>query len=571
MSNESDTVGRRSLAWFAVAFALCAAFSLTLYWRTLSYGFLSADDLTYVAKNPLTARLDPAHLLRMFSEFYFTDYLPVLHVFLAIQRAIFGSPYPQQANFDPSGYRAVSILLHALNGALLYSIFRAIRQGKHLHPAAILAGVAVFLAHPVQVENVAWIAEQKTLLSTALLLVSLWSYICYVRDGRPRWYILALAAGACAPFAKASAVVLPVILFSCDVLVLRQSWRRALVRTGPFLAATIAASITTVLSQAEGGAISLKEGPPLSVMFLTMMPVLTEYVRMVILPRGLAYFYHVPLRESVLDASVLVGMMLLLAYMFCVWRIARRRPNILFWLLWPAVALAPVSNIVPLNTLMADRYLYVPLLGVGGLVAVGLGSLHHAAWLNARSWRFSLAAATIVVIMFSILTIDQTRWWKDDRVMWRHALIHAPQRWKPWYHAALATRNDAAALQETKPDVAAALFRSAARTFHECTRRFGPDPRTLAALGTVLWESGLREEAIVRWLEALQMAPHDATIHAKLGAGYYHLGRIEQSVPHLQRALQNTDHFPELRAQIPVLKEMLEKAQTAMSVEPPAH
>jgi len=556
-------------AWkaFVPAMVLCLAFSFGLYGRTLRHGFVKADDPRYVIDNPLTERLDLAHLRQMFTRLHFTDYLPVLQVFLAVERFFLGSPRAEASAFDSSGYHAVSVLLHALNGALLFLLLRRVlRERRARWPLA--AAVAVFLAHPVQAENVAWIAEQKTLLSTALLLGSV---LCYARfrDGGARaagWYAGAMIAGACAMFAKSGAVVLPALLVLFDCCMAKRRFGRAVLAVMPAAALALIAVVTTLISQAHSGAISARQGAPPMAMFVTMLPVFAQYFRMILLPHGLAYFYYVPRPPAA--PAVLVGGAVVVLAALGLYLCARRSRRAFFCAAWYVVSLLPVLNIVPLNTLMADRYLYLPLAGAAGLLALGLSSVHRTQCARIRA---SLGmAAALAIVCLAILTGRQTTYWKSDVAMWTRSLTHAPQRFKPWYHAGLSFMERAVKVRPQQPEQATRLLKRAVRTFHQTLDRFGRrDPRVLTALGGAYWEAGDRDSGTQFTRRALDEDPLNAVAHANLGQMLAQQQQWAEAQVHLELALTLAGESKELQGREVQLRSLLQEARQKLRSQAP--
>jgi len=553
---------------FAITLLLSTLWSAVLFHKTLSHGFVSSDDLTYIVRNPLTTKLDFEHLRRVFSETYFTDYLPILQIFLSIERTILGSQQDIKQAFDASGYHSVSILLHALNGSLLFMLLRSLVGKKKSLLLPSVVAVALFLSHPVQVETVAWIAQQKSLLSTAFLLGSVLCYVQFRRKERLSsfWYLSAVACGICALFSKSSAVVLPALLVLYDLCIKRRKLRHSLLATLPLILFTIVACFTTVLSQAQSGAISKDQGGPAVVMMITMLPVFADYLRLLLFPVGLAFFHHVPLRMSLISIPALAGLLVVALFVVSLVYCARRSRSVLFWWGWYFVALVPVMNIIPLNTLMAERYLYLPMAGIAGCIALAFKQFAERKSFSITSYNCTLACAVTILFLLSLTTMHQSSKWENDIVMWRTVLVTSPERPTSWYNVAQSYRE--AALQHDKkhPDLAISLRHRALLTYERALALSDRDPMFLCSMGSIRVELGKVEQAIPYFQKALEFHPEYAVAHASLGSVLVNQGDLVEGVKHLELALKYKDDSPDVQSQEQSLLRLLNDAKKRMGM-----
>jgi len=401
--------------WMEAAPALAAACAgFAVFAATLRYGFVNYDDPQYVLDNPLIRGLDAEHLALIFTSFHFSDYLPFNLLSYAVDYHFWG--------LDPFGYHLTQLLWHAANCALVYALGRCWRLGRG--PALFTA--LLFAVHPVHAETTAWIAERKNVLSFFFFVLS---YLLFVRavegalpwqhknvppdeeesgarragkaagsareDGEggpgaalPRddlrgqalgrwWYAVSLAAFVIAVFSKSMAVTLPLVLVLHARFFTALSWRRIGALAAPYLTVSAAASVLTILSQHRVGAIDEFSGRMVWVV-LTIPYTLARYLYNLAFPFHLNVYYAPEAFTGALswssppwrEAGAFLFWALVLLFLF-----PRRRPElrpVRFGLLYFVIVLLPVLNLIPLATLMADRYLYFASPGVF-YAAVALG------------------------------------------------------------------------------------------------------------------------------------------------------------------------------------------------------
>ncbi|MDP3936965.1 MAG: hypothetical protein Q8R92_02380, partial [Deltaproteobacteria bacterium] len=345
---------RRSDLLVALALALAAA---ALYAPTLGYDFTDWDDTEYVLQNPLIRAIDPGSLGAIFSHFYLANYAP-LH--LTSYAFLYAAAGPA-----PWVFHAMNLLLHALCVSLVFVLLRRLDIGR----AAAAFGAALFLAHPAQVEAVAWVNQTKTLLATAFGLGALLLLLRYRRlrpggEGASRegsaWlaYCGAVALFACALLSKPQAVAFPGIFFCVEQSLADRGRRLRIAHWMPFV--LVAALIAWIGVAAQGSLGAVKAYGPLGLagnVFRSAV-ILVDYLRITFLPVDLSVLYEVEHLRTLLDGRFLASALILGAVALAAWRgrASAGRP-------WHALGawvapLVPVLGWVPLNVPMADRYLY---------------------------------------------------------------------------------------------------------------------------------------------------------------------------------------------------------------------
>lgn len=395
---------------------LAAAFAV--YWQSLANGFLlNWDDPNYIVNNLDAHGFSVEHIKSAFSRFYVGNYAPLHIVSYMLDYSLWG--------LKPSGYIFHNILLHGLNGYLLYLLVARISAA--LYPSILSA--LLFIVHPVQVESVVWVSQRKNLLAMFFFLLSFHFYCSYrnssaVAGRKP--YVLALVLFACSLLTKSVAVILPVALLLCDFCLEQRPLRRSLADKVPFLFIALATAALAMVSQSEsyggGGRTVFHGGSPLATL-LTMIPVFVSYLRMIIVPTGLSGVYAPEIRTS-LDATVAISGAVLGLCTVMAWFIFRKERQLFFWLALGVIGILPVSQIVPLVTLMNDRYLYFPLAGVAPFIVFGALKLLPE---SKDKLRYAAVFLLCILLLFAVMAGKRGTVWKNSLTLWSDAVRKNPE------------------------------------------------------------------------------------------------------------------------------------------------
>lgn len=395
---------------------LVFALAIFLYLPTVQYGFVNWDDSLYITQNPLIQQLTPARILKIFAlhTYISANYHPITLLFSALQYSFFHQ--------DPSGYHEVSTMLHALNGILVWIFIFCINRSRRV----ALLTTLVFVLHPLQVESVAWISEQKTLLSASFSLLTLITYIRFVQKKQARYYWLSFISYLLAVFSKPTAVALPLILHMTSRFLQNGSHRKGVIYLLPFLlAASAQATLAMLAHRAENAFAPLGGG---NIVSHSVLPFWTlfVYIKKIYLPYDLLPLYPPLQKVSWLNPEYLlpaVGIILALILMI---RARKRFRLFYFSSVFFVISLLPTLNIVPLSVPLADRYLYLPMLGPLLLTSIGLTRLYDRYRHSAISAPFFSATALIVAYtLFNISRVEMGHW-KDSERLWTHVIRKAP-------------------------------------------------------------------------------------------------------------------------------------------------
>jgi protein O-mannosyl-transferase len=433
----------------AIAAALCALVALG-YSGVGQLEFLSYDDDMYVTQNPLVnGGLGPHALLRAFTVFHAGNWHPLTWLSHMLDVSLFG--------LTPAGPHLENAVLHAANAVLAFLALA--RLTGTTWRAAFAA--ALFAIHPLRVESVAWIAERKDVLSAGFGLAALWSYACWARRESPAAYRGAVGLHLAALLAKPMLVTLPFLFLLLDAWPLRRLTTRGdlgprLAEKAPFWLLCAGSCVVTLFAQA----------PNMSPLSLRMrldnsVVAYVEYLRRALVPIDLAAMYPYRLLETRL---VVASALLLVAITgLALWQ-ARRRPWLLVGWLWFAGMLVPTLGLVQVGVQpFADRYSYLPFLGLS--LAVAWQGAELAQRLP-RGREAMAVAAALVLAGCAWQTRRQVATWHDTLTLFSHAVEVTRSNWFAHTEVgvALAERGDFEGARESfeaalriRPDYARAL------------------------------------------------------------------------------------------------------------------
>ena len=511
--------------WFAV---LLVALSVAAYEPVRHAAFLDFDDYEYVVDNPhVTGGLSWAAAAWAFTTGHATNWHPVTWLSHMADVQLFG--------LDPGAHHLVNLGLHVINALLLFWLLR--RMTGASGRSAFVA--ALFALHPLHVESVAWISERKDLLSTAFGLLTIGVYVRFV--SRPGWrrYAIVVLAYAFGLMAKPMLVTLPFVLLLLDVWPLERlgprtegrslrPWWPLVLEKLPLVALAAVSSIVTFLVQRAGGAVNGNgmEPVPLLLRLENAVTAYVAYMGQMIWPVRLAAMYPYP--HAISAWSVAASLAVLVAVSAAAVLMVARRPYVFTGWFWFVGMLVPVIGLIRVgDQSMADRYTYMPLIGLFVIVAWGTWDL-CGRW----SWRGPVlsVAAGASILSCALLTRNQVAVWQDTATLWRHAL----QATSDNYVAASGLGQ--ALVEQGRYQEAVPLLEEAIR--------LNPNPaRAHDLLGVALAYQGKMDEAIAELSTAVRIQPDLADAHNNLGLVLASRGRMAEATAHYREALRAQPDF----------------------------
>lgn len=410
----------------AISVALLVVLTLAVFLPSLGYEFVNYDDPIMIANNPHVANGVSIDGLRWaFTTFYGANWFPLTWISWMLGASLFG--------LDARAFHATGVLLHACTAALLF--LTLVRATGKVAPSAFVA--AVFAVHPLHVESVVWISALKDTLSGLFFALALLVH-CGGRGATPTPQRRAALFGCvlASLMAKPTAVVLPFALVLLDAWPLgrlggsgskttRALEPRALLRSFAekvelFVLVAVASGIFFAAQQHAGVVVPL-ERLGLGSRIANALVAYAAYLGKAFWPSSLAVLYPHPGDSLPLWQPALAGV-LLLAVSVAALSAWRRAPAVLVGWLWFLGMLVPTIGIVQVGSqAMADRYMYLPLVGLAVALAFGLPALSPRAT-HATGGRLAIAAAAVAVVGLATTAAVQTAVWRNSITLFEHTL-----------------------------------------------------------------------------------------------------------------------------------------------------
>jgi len=491
--------GARLPSWLNLAICLLLALvTFAVYSRALSNPFVNYDDQGYVVENLRVQQgLTLATLRWALTATAADNWHPLTWLSHALDCQLFG--------LNPVGHHFTSILLHALNTVILFFLlFRATgARGRSLMVAAL------FALHPINVESVAWVSERKNVLSMFLFLLTLGAYGWYALRPKVGRHTLVGVFFAVGLAAKPMIVTLPFVLLLLDFWPLQRvhpgpasstfpvpqfPFRQLVLEKVPFLVLSAGSSVITMVAQR--GAIMPNQNLPFLARVLNGLNAYSTYIVKAFWPAHLASFY--PYEGYRMNGwEFLFALLLLSGISFGVWRHRSSRYLVVGWL-WFLGTLVPVIGLVQVGMqAMADRYAYLPLIGIFWIVVWSAADLVRSRGLNFRG---PVAVALLVLAALSFLAWRQIGFWRSSYNLWAHAL------------------------QVTKDNFMAEDYVGTAllvQNFEATGQRYS-------------------EEALVHFQNAVRINPQDPISHLNLAADLHEHGRLQEAIEQYKAVLAST-------------------------------
>ena len=534
---------------------LLAALTVGLFLPAVDHGFIVFDDDAYVTENPrVLGGLTRDGLVWAFSETSRAgNWHPLTWLSHMLDVQLFG--------LDARGHHLANILFHAAGSVVLFLLLRSLTGdgGRSLLVAFL------FAAHPLHVESVAWVAERKDVLSAFLWLLTMAAYLRYLRRPGPGRYAAVTLIFALGLMAKPMLVTLPLVLLVLDWWPLGRLGSRSEAKSGmdgnrgtspllpwvekaPLLLMSLGSAVLAYHAQQSTGAVDLGGGFPLGTRVANALVAAAVYLRKMVFPVDLAVFYPHP-GSGLAAWKWLAAALFLLLCSLGVAAARRRRPCLAFGWLWYLVTLLPVAGLVQVGyQAMADRYTYLPLVGIFVAIAWGLPDTRAG---FPRAARLAVVGVTVAACL--LLTRRQLATWRDSETLFTHALTVTDGNWMAHNVVgnALLDRGDPAAAERhylaavtIRPDYEIALYN----------------------LGNSRLGQGKRSEAIEAYRRALRVNPAAARSWNNLGSALLLSGDAPEAIACYERALALDPHHKDARSNVELARAQL---RSAPAVPPP--
>ncbi len=479
--------------------------TLAIYWPVLNHEFVKYDDGKYVTENRhVTGGITRQSVIWAFTSPHFHMWHPLTSLSYMLDCQLFG--------LNPRWYHLTSLLFHIAGTLLLFGILK--RMTGAIWPSFFVA--AAFALHPLNVESVAWVSERKNVLSGFFWMLTIAAYISYAKRPSMGRLLVVVLIFALSTMAKPMVVTLPFVLLLLDYWPLGRlrwqhqskeqdclhsesiqlnyqgpsAWRLFAEKIPLFILSVILSAITFIVQQ-RGGVVSKLDNVPLKLRMTNAFNSYAIYIVKMIWPSRLAVFY--PL-EKLPIWQVAAVVLLLLAVSAGVICLARSRKYLPVGWLWYLGTLVPVIGLVQVGAqARADRYAYLPFIGLFIMIAWGLTDL-------LAKWRYRKiilgTAAAAVLLALSIVTRLQLNHWRNSTALFEHAINATEDNF--------IMHNNYA---------------------------------------NVLNEMGQLDKAIEHYYKSLQIKPDSAEAHNNLGIALYDLGKLNEAIEHYKKALELNPNF----------------------------
>lgn len=538
---------------------ILVAIVFAVYGQVVTHDFIFYDDQVYVKDNPrvLTGfTLD--NIIWAFSSIHDHNWFPLTWISYMLHIQFFGSA--------PGAILLENVALHAISTILLF-MFLERNTGSAWRSVTV---AALFALHPLHVESVAWVSERKDVLSTFFWMLTLNLHARYAEQRSRRYYLLSLGAFFLGLMAKPMLVTLPLVMLLMDYWPLhrlpmpdddaagrpqlrdRVSPLRLLAEKLPFIILAAASCMITIFVQS--GAINPLASSPLSGRIANALNSYVLYLKNMFIPFKLAPFYPFP--DTIATWPPIGSALLLTATTLLAFRLRKRFPYLITGWLWYTITLLPVIGIVKVGShAMADRYTYIPLVGIFIMLAWGAAD----AWKSRFANHTPLAVSTALILMAcSVLTWRQVSFWKNTETLFTHAEAVTSNNYVAsnslgLYQKSKGNNEEALRLfdlsisrapRSVDPHVNKANLlrtmgrnREAIEVFKQATELAPNDPVILVDLGGLLVAQGMPEDAIKYLVQGLVLAPDSGAAHYNLALALHHLGRVEEALVHYRSSL----------------------------------
>lgn len=523
-----------------------------IYGRTIGFGFVHFDDPEYVRDNPHVQQgLNPANAAWAFTTAEFGSWNPLVWLSLMIDRDLFGP--------GAGGFHFTNAALHVINVLLLFIVLR--RMTREDWPSAMVA--ALFAIHPLHVESVAWISERKDVLSTMFWLLTMWVYAGFTERGGATRYLLVMAMMTLGLLAKPMLVTLPCVLLLLDYWPLgrlanhaaitvqnpKTAWQLVIEKLPLFAIAAMASVVTIIAQHGQSAITDLPVGSRLANAVVSY----ARYLGKQFWPVDLALVYPHPYLHGgpgLPAGTIAAAAALLLVITVITIALARQRPYLIVGWLWFLGTMVPVIGVVQVGyQAMADRYAYVPMIGV-------YIALAWTVWdLLARHRRMRapmVVMASIIMMLLGWRAWLQVGHWRNSNHLFDHSLAVMPDNWIMHQHYAgvLERQND----------------RAGAAAQLEAALRLHPDSAGMNnTLGAIRYALGDATAARQRFLRALDLNPDFAEAHNNLAILDQRDGRLDQAEMHLREAVRIDPRASRTRKNLGLLLGLMGRFDEAVS------
>jgi Flp pilus assembly protein TadD len=481
-----------------VAAAIITFLVFMIYLNSLKNDFVNWDDPGLIIRNQKIRSLELQNILEIFTPKKSSTFQPIRVLSYAIDYRIW--------KFNPIGYHITNLLFYILTCIIVFfsldMLSTNLRQGvsEPSHRRAALFGSLLYAAHPVHVEAVTWLSARKEVLLGFFFFLAFYLYLKgKEEEGRKKVILLGLVllAFILAILSKPSAVVFPAVILIYEVAIRKDGWIDFVKRHWFFLVLSILISLIFVVIlmkvMVEAGGIKGYRGGTFFNNLLVSVSIFLNNIKLLVFSINYSAAYTIRIFYSVLSLQTLlvVGVTSLL-FGLSIWSLKKTKV-IFFCFFFFFVTSLPYLNIVPISTLLADRYLFIPSFSFCFLLGIGFDKLYRLVHKGFSEGFFKLLSVVFFLFLlggYSFVTFQQNKVWENSYTLWSDAVAKYPES------------NEANAL-----------------------------------MGVVYMELGMDEKAVEYLEKAVQILPIDYESRNNLGIVYQRLDMAEKAINELLMAI----------------------------------
>ncbi len=555
MSDDFDIRQKHTILVVLILVALI----LGIYWPVQDYGFIYFDDDVYVTQNiHLQSGITTDGLRWAFSTKYFGLWNPLTWLSLMLDYQLFG--------FNAGGYHWTNVIFHILNSVLLFFLFKNLTGA--VWRSALVA--ALFAVHPMNVESVAWIAERKNVLSTFFWILTLLFYGRYVKHPDWKRYLPVLISFALGLMSKPMLVTVPFVLLLLDYwplnrtminagsaaetpLVVKAEKRKIsflIIEKIPlFILSTVLIFLTTGTPQTDKTIYSTFVWRMRNVVFSYIM-----YLKKLFLPTDLSTYY---MYFNIPAWKIFISVALLIIFTIFVCRYFKKHPYLPVGWFWYLGTFVPVIGIIQIaDHTMADRYAYVPFIGIFIIIAWGAEEVLSKTFFLKKILIFILV---LIIMFFTVASRNQVNLWVDTVTLFENALEKDPNNHMAYqiigqemakrgeYEKALkyfdmtlkirpqfypAYNNKAVVFQKI------GKRHEALQNFEMSARIYKFSAETYFSIGFIYLEDGKFNQSIEYALKAIKIKPDYQAAYDMAGIAFVEKGKIQEGIKYFEKSLR---------------------------------
>lgn len=485
---ELAPIAKSFKTFFIVASFILVLITTSIYYKSLSNDFVRWDDPEYVTRNP-DIRTFHGDSLNITFKNTFTSYVRGnYHPLTMLSYCVDYNMY----KLNPKPYHRNNLILHILNTLLVFCFIWLLTQKKWV---AVITAL-LFSVHPMHVESVAWISERKDVLYSFFYLAALCTYVLYLKKEKWKWlfYSMAFLLFFLGVISKAMAVSLPIVFIAIDYFSDRKINLKTILEKVPFIILAFIFGYIAIKAQESINAISTTTDYGLFDRILFTCYALVMYIWKFFAPFNLSCYYDYPVKqEGVYPAIVYIAPLIILTFAFLIFRSIKFGKYVLFGIAFFLITIALVLQVLPVGgAIIADRYTYLPYIGLFFILAQWINNLLENRHEKLKDFKnISIVILTLVVVVFSYLTIQRCKVWKDTITL-----------------------------------------------FTDAIEKFDESPQSFQARGDAYSIKKQYDKALVDFNRAIQLKHDYSDAYYNRGLVYYYLGQYEKAIDDCTSAIQ---------------------------------